>query len=215
MFVQGRVDASCKWGELVESVIFDDLGLVPNCADPAVYTGFFNHKPVILGRATDDFLCICHDEATYHAMVAVFEKRWTVHSLHLVKEFFGLNFVPSLDCLTIDQTDKAEAIVTGVYGSTWKNQPASTSYSTPMKSGTAYAESLARADPLDPKRLKQATIEFGFEFRSVLCSCMHLALWTGLHLLPACAVLASVSNPYSSPSLCRAEASHWLSPSQS
>ena len=190
MFVQGRVDASRKWGELVESVIFDDLGLTPNRADPAVYTGFFNKKPVILGRATDDFLCICHDEATYHAMVAVFEKRWTVHSLHLVKEFFGLTFVHSLDCLTIDQTDKAEAIVTGVYGPTWKNQPASTSYSTPMKSGTAYAESLARADPLDPKGLKQATIEFGFEFRSVLCSCMHLALWTRLDLLTSCVVLA-------------------------
>jgi hypothetical protein len=77
MFVQGRVDASRKWGELVESVIFDDLGLIPNSADPAVYTGFFNHKPIILGHATADFLCICHDEATYHARVAVFEKRWT------------------------------------------------------------------------------------------------------------------------------------------
>ena len=59
-----------------------------------------------------------------------------------------------------------------------------------MKSGTAYAESLARADPLDPKGLKQAAIEFGFEFRSVLCSCMHLALWTRLDILPSCVVLA-------------------------
>jgi hypothetical protein len=59
-----------------------------------------------------------------------------------------------------------------------------------MKSGTAYAESLARADPLDPKGLKQATIKFGFEFCSVLCSCMHLALWTLLDLLPSCIVLA-------------------------
>jgi hypothetical protein len=59
-----------------------------------------------------------------------------------------------------------------------------------MKSGTAYAESLARADPLYSKGLKQATIEFGFESRSVLCSCMHLALWSRLDLLPSCVVLA-------------------------
>jgi hypothetical protein len=34
-FVQGRVDASHKWGEHVEEVIFLDLGLIPNHADLA------------------------------------------------------------------------------------------------------------------------------------------------------------------------------------
>jgi hypothetical protein len=31
-FVQGDVDASCKWGEHVEEMIFQELGLLPNCA---------------------------------------------------------------------------------------------------------------------------------------------------------------------------------------
>ena len=119
--------------ELVESVIFTDLGLIPNRADSAVYSGFFQDKPVILGRATDDFLYLYHDEATYHAMVAVFKKRWSVHSLNLVQTFFGLNFVHSPDCIAIDQTDKADAIITSIYGSTWKNQPASDTCSTSMK----------------------------------------------------------------------------------
>jgi hypothetical protein len=31
VFVQGRIYAtSCKWGELAESIIFDDLRLIPN-----------------------------------------------------------------------------------------------------------------------------------------------------------------------------------------
>jgi hypothetical protein len=84
----------------------------------------------------------------------------------------------SANCITIDKTDKAEKIITGVHGSTWKNQPTSTSYSTPMKSDTAYAESLAQANPLNYIGLKETTIKFGSEYLSYFCSCMQLAVWT-------------------------------------
>jgi hypothetical protein len=47
MFVQGRTDASRKWGELIESFIFDVLGLVPNRADPCTYLGTYKNHPVI------------------------------------------------------------------------------------------------------------------------------------------------------------------------
>jgi hypothetical protein len=90
-FVQGRVDASRKWGEHIEAVIFTDFGLLPNRADPAVYSGIFQGNAVILGQATDDFLCACEHETTYLAIVAVFEQRWTVHALGLVDTFFGLH----------------------------------------------------------------------------------------------------------------------------
>jgi hypothetical protein len=38
-FVQGQVDASRKWGEHVEEMNFNKLGLLPNHADPGVYSG--------------------------------------------------------------------------------------------------------------------------------------------------------------------------------
>jgi hypothetical protein len=193
-FVQGRVDASRKWGEHVEQVIFNELGLLPNRADPAVYSGIFQGQPIILGRATDDFLCACANEATYKAIVAVFETHWTVHSLGLVDTFFGLHFVISDDCITIDQTSKVETIITMVFGPSWKAQPPSSSYSIPMKTGTAYAESLARALPLDEAGMKQVKDEYGFEFRSTLMSCMHLALWTRLDIFTTCVVLAQYQN---------------------
>jgi hypothetical protein len=107
-FVQGRVDASIKWGEHVEEVIFNELGLLLNRADPAVYAGIFQGHPIILGCATYDFLCACKNEATYKASVAVFETHWTVHSLALVETFFGLHFITSKDCVTTDQTAKVE-----------------------------------------------------------------------------------------------------------
>ncbi len=119
-FVQGQVDASRKWGEHVEEVIFKELGLLPNRADPAVYSGIFQGHSVILGRATDDFLCACQNEVTYKAIVAVLETHWTVHSLSLVETFFGLHFIPSKDCITIDQTAKVESIITTVFGPSWK-----------------------------------------------------------------------------------------------
>jgi hypothetical protein len=87
-----------------ESIIFKDLGLIPNRADPAVYSGIFQGNPVILGRATDDFLCACESEVTYKAIVTVFESCWTVHALGIVDTFFGLHFVSTKDCITIDQT---------------------------------------------------------------------------------------------------------------
>jgi hypothetical protein len=48
-FVQGRVNASRKWGKHVKVVILNELGLVPNCADSAVYSGIFWNHPVIIG----------------------------------------------------------------------------------------------------------------------------------------------------------------------
>jgi hypothetical protein len=38
-----------KWGENVEEVIFNELGLLSNDADPAVYSGIFQAHPLILG----------------------------------------------------------------------------------------------------------------------------------------------------------------------
>jgi hypothetical protein len=70
---------------------FNELGLLPNCANPAVYSGIFQGHPVILGRATDNFLCACQHKATYDAMIAVFRKTWTEHALGLVDTFFGLH----------------------------------------------------------------------------------------------------------------------------
>jgi hypothetical protein len=193
-FVQGRVDASRKWGEHIEAVIFTDLGLLPNRADPAVYSGIFQGHAIILGRTTDNFLCACEHESTYQAIVAVFEKRWTVHALGIVDTFFGLHFVSSADCVTMDQNVKTDTIITKVFGPNWKAQPPSSSTSIPMKTGTAYAESLARALPIDAASLTQVEKVFGFEFRPILMSCMHLALWTRLDIFPTCVVLAQYQN---------------------
>jgi hypothetical protein len=74
-------------------MIFNKLGLLPNCANPAVYSVIFQGHPLILGRATDDFLCACQHEMTYDAIITVFQKTWTVHALGLVDTFFGLHFV--------------------------------------------------------------------------------------------------------------------------
>jgi hypothetical protein len=193
-FVQGRVDASRKWGEHVEEVIFKELGLLPNRADPAVYSGIFQGHPLILGRATDDFLCACEHEATYKAVVAVFETHWTIHALGIVDTFFGLHFVLSNVCITIDQTTKVKTVIAEVFGPSWKAQNPSSSFCIPMKTGTAYAESLARALPLDDDGMAKVKAQYGFEFCSVLMSCMHLALWTRLNVFTTCVVLAQYQN---------------------
>jgi hypothetical protein len=93
MFVQGRVDASLMWAIEVEDFISNDLHRFANRADPCVYSGLVNNESVILGRATDDFLCACKSSATYDYIVERFRTKWKSHSLGLVRTFFGLNFV--------------------------------------------------------------------------------------------------------------------------
>jgi hypothetical protein len=66
MFVQGRVDASLMWAIEVEDFIANDLKLIANRADPCVYSGIIDGSPVILGRATDDFVCACESRTTYN-----------------------------------------------------------------------------------------------------------------------------------------------------
>ena len=92
MFVQGRVDASRQWGELVDDFIDRKLQLTPNRADPCTYSGIFQGRPVIICRATDDFLVFCESPATYHAIITLFRERWTIHALEEVKLFFGIRF---------------------------------------------------------------------------------------------------------------------------
>ena len=122
MFVQGRTDASRKWGEMVEEFIFTDIGLLANRADPCTYSGIYNKKPVILCRATDDFLLFCRNKSTYDAMIIAFRKKWTVHSLEEVKMFFGIRFICSDRCVTLDQNHKLKDIIKDVFGPSYDKQ---------------------------------------------------------------------------------------------
>jgi hypothetical protein len=88
-----------------------------------------------------------------------------LHALGIVNTFFGLHFVVSDNCISIDQNQKAATIIEQVFGPAWKKQHSSSSYSIPMKMGTAYSESLARAIPLTPKEITATEIEFGFKYR--------------------------------------------------
>jgi hypothetical protein len=119
MFVQGRVDASLMWANEVEDFISNDLKLLANRADPCVNSGIFNNEPVILGRATNDFLCACEMAETYEYTVSRFCTKWKIHALGLVQKCFDLNFVATPHCITVDQMDKCEKIITEVFGPSW------------------------------------------------------------------------------------------------
>jgi hypothetical protein len=64
--------------------------------------------------------------------LATVKGQWTVHSLNLIQELFGLHFVHYADCIIIDQTDKAENIITGIHNSNWKNQLVTPSFFMPI-----------------------------------------------------------------------------------
>jgi hypothetical protein len=143
MFVQGRVDESLMRAIEVEDFISNDLKFLANQADPCVYSGIVNNEPVILGRVTDNFLCACESAETYEFIVSRFHTKWKIHALGLVRKFFGLNFVATPHCITVDQADKCEKIITQVFGPSWQLQKPKGSYNIPMKAGSKYAKMLA------------------------------------------------------------------------
>jgi hypothetical protein len=138
--------------------------------------GIFDNSPVILCHATDDFLCFCDTVMTYTDIVAAFEKHWTIHTLGQVSTFFGLHIVILDDCIIINQTGTAHGLITTVFGPSWSKQPDSSSHSTPMRTGTAYSESLACTIPINDRDLKYVEAEFGFKFHTILQGCMHITL---------------------------------------
>jgi hypothetical protein len=166
MFVQGRVDASLMWAIEVEDFISNELKLLANRADPCVYSGIVN-------------------------IVTLFRKKWKIHYLGVVQTFFGLNFVISDHCITIDQTNKCENMIAQVFGPSWRrlHKPKGT-HNILMKAGTKYAEMLTRCAPLSDSGLIATETSFGFKYRSVLGACVHIATWTRLDILHACAILA-------------------------
>jgi hypothetical protein len=186
MFVQDRVDASLMWAIEVKDFIANDLKLIVNRADPCAYSGIVDGNPVIIGRAADDFLCACELQTTYDYLVTRFRTKWKIHVLGVVHTFFGLHFVLSTDCITIDQMDKCEKISTQAFGPSWRLQKPKGTYNIPMKAGSKYAELLACAPPLLDTDLASTEISFGFKYRSVLGACVHLAIWTRLDILLAC-----------------------------
>jgi hypothetical protein len=167
MFVQGWTDTSCKWGELVKEFIFSDLELIANLSNPCTYSGMYKNKPVILCQATDDFLLFCPDKTTYDSMIVAFRIKWTVHALNKVKMFFGIRFICSDCCVTLNQTHKIKAIMSNIFGPSYNKQSLSgRGYSTPMLSGTKHANELAACTPFTPGKLKavQTGKTYGFVF---------------------------------------------------
>jgi hypothetical protein len=67
-------------------------------------------------------------------------------------------------CITIDQTDKCEQMITQVYGPSWCLQKPKGLYWIPMEAGSKHAEMLARSPPLSDEALLSAEISFGFKY---------------------------------------------------
>jgi hypothetical protein len=179
---------------MVEDFLFNKIGLIANQADPCTYSGIYKGKPVILCRATNDFLLFCEDQAPYDAMMILdFRKKWRVHALDELKMFFGIQFICSPKCVTMDQTHKIKDLLIDVFGPSCNKQALSgRGYTMPFIEGTDHANELAACIAYSATELHcvQNGETFGFNFRHVLGGCMHCALWTQLDILTACLTLA-------------------------
>jgi hypothetical protein len=66
---------------------------------------------------------------------------------------FGIRFIDSDCCVTLDQTHKVKEIFAEVYGRNHDLQAGNKGYSTPMISGTEHANNLAACTPYSPAEL--------------------------------------------------------------
>jgi Reverse transcriptase (RNA-dependent DNA polymerase) len=198
--VQGRRDASRGWGELVDTVIEGELKLTKNRADQCIYQGYItlpstlNKHHIIMARATDDIMVATNHKTAYDYVVSIFESHWKVHNMGPITHFFGLRFIFSPKCMTIDQTHLVHEILTYVHGSSWSKQEYTKSNVVPMITGIQHEELLAGCVPYDDPELKTAVSRFGFTYRTLLGKLQHLCQWTRLDIQTAVQRLAQYQN---------------------
>jgi hypothetical protein len=187
--VQGRVDASRKWQELIEKILMHedhDLCLKSNRADPCFYTGLIDGSPVLVGRATDDLLVSASRTAYLKILATMKGAGWKMHDKELASFFFAIRICQSDYGVSIDQAPYATEIVASVLGKDWdrKLKPG-VKHSIPLPAGTDFEASLVSEIPFDAPSLKAAELKYGFKYRSILCGFMHLGLWTRPDLMPS------------------------------
>jgi hypothetical protein len=93
--VQGRVDESRKWKELIETILLGTkygLCLSSNRADLCFYTGTIDGSPVLISRATDDLL-VSSSKSVYMKILSTMKGTgWAMHDKGLASFFFGIRF---------------------------------------------------------------------------------------------------------------------------
>jgi hypothetical protein len=91
--VEGCVDASRKWQELIEKILMHEdhgLCLISNQADPYFYTGMIDGSPVLISQATDYFLVSSSRTVYFKILVTMKKAGWKMHDKGLASFFFGI-----------------------------------------------------------------------------------------------------------------------------
>ena len=105
----------------------------------------------------------------------VFKGYWKIHDMGtIVEHYFGLWFVHSPNCLTIDQTPVHDILVS-VFGNDWRNQVGSKMDVVPMLAGTNHKEALAGCIPYDEAELAEAVTSYGLIYWTLLGQFQHLS----------------------------------------
>jgi hypothetical protein len=97
-------------------------------------------------------------------MIADFRKKWTVHVLEQFKLFFGIRFICSKNCITLNQTHKVKTLIINVFSPSY--DLSGQGYTTLMIPGTKHSNGLAACTAYSAKELQEAQMgeSFGFNF---------------------------------------------------
>jgi hypothetical protein len=99
--VQGHIDASCKWQELIEKVLMHQdhgLCLQSNRADPCFYTGMIDSSPVVISRATNDLLVSTYCTVYLRILATMKGVGWKMNDKGIASFFFGIRNCQSTLC---------------------------------------------------------------------------------------------------------------------
>ncbi len=142
-----------------------------------------------MARATDDLLIATPSIAAYKTIVKIFANSWKIHDMGIVENYFGLRFIHSANCLTLDQTHLVYNVLHSIFGGDW--QVSLKTDIVPMQAGTAHKEALAACIPYNEVELEDAVKHYGFSYRTQF---QHLSQWTRLDIQTATQRLAQYQN---------------------
>ena len=169
--IQGSRTAGNEWFEL-STQIFQQMGMIKNATDNAVFTFRVGDDIMFLLSNVDDFLILSISASIYYQvrdkLKIMFEL--TTQEGSVIK-FLNLRIISSEKVISLDQTKHILDTVEQYFPKLqhWKK------VNTPMRTDSKFEEEYAEAIPASAKELKDLEVEFGGSYLTLYGKLLHIA----------------------------------------
>jgi hypothetical protein len=171
--IQGTKDAGLRWYRLLTGV-FRELGIKRSTIDHGIFVWLWQTETCYIALETDDILVASPTTAPFLHLKQELEKIFDLTvRMGTILRYLNIRIIQSPTGISLDQSQHIKSHIIDVY---FKNVPPSSVpkklYPFPLE--TSFEQQLFEAPPLTGPALLQKEKAFGFSFRQLVGSLLHI-----------------------------------------